>query len=54
MTLLNFGFGSVSVNELARFHINILFVENTNRVILGLFDGQQSDITFTVYKVPGY
>ena len=54
MTLLNFGFTSVSVNELTQFRGNFSFVENTYRVILGLFDRQQSDTTFTVYKVLWY
>ena len=44
----------VSVNELKQFHGNFSFVENTYRVILGLFDCQQSDIRVTVYKVLWY
>ena len=36
----------VSVNDLTQFRGNFSFVENTYRVILGLFDCQQSDITF--------
>ena len=55
MTLLNFGFASVSVNELTHFvHGSFSFVENINRAILGLFDCQQSDIIFNVYKVLWY
>ena len=44
----------VSMNELTHFHGNLYFVENTYRLILGLFDCQQSDITFSVYKVLWY
>ena len=43
----------VSVNELTQIRRNFSFFENTCRVILGLFDCQQSDIIFTVYKVLG-
>ena len=41
----------VSVNELTQFHGNFSFVENTHRLIWGLFDCQQSDIIFSVYWV---
>ena len=44
----------VSVNELTQFHDNFSFVENTYRVILGLFNCQQSDIISSVYKVLWY
>ena len=54
VTLLNFGFASVSVNELTQFRFNFTFIENTYHVIWGLFDCQQSDITFSVYKVLWY
>ena len=54
VTLLNFRIVDVSVNELTQFPGNLSFVANTCRVILGLFDCQQPDITFTVYKVLWY
>ena len=44
----------VSVNELTQFHVKFSFIENNHRVILGLFDCEQSNITFTVYKVLWY
>ena len=44
----------VLMNELTQFHGNFSFVKNTYRVILGLFDCQQSDITLSVYKVLWY
>ena len=44
----------VSANELKQFHGNFSFVGNTHCVILGQFDCQQSDITFSVYKVLWY
>ena len=44
----------VSVNELTQFRGNFSFVENNYRVIIGLFDCQQSDIIYSVYKVLWY
>ena len=44
----------VPVNELTQFRGNFSFIENIYRVILRVFNCQQSDITFTDYKVLWY